>query len=363
MRILVHGECGDYGSGAWCYYETLKEMGHETRFIHPQEGLERYARFWPYRIARKVINRMPAAALAAHARSLRDRVSSFKPQLIIVLKGLWLSSEVILELKASGAFVVLINHDDFFSRFRSNRSLIQMGAIPHYDWVFPTKEVNVYELGTLTERLEFFPFAYYPRIHHPPQFDKDVAREWQAEAVFVGNCYPERLRQLEYLVRRTKLDLKVYGPNWSSISRRSPLRPYVQGRALGPEEMAKAIFYSKMAFGFLCKENRDDYTQRTFEIPACGGVLLAERTARHLTFYREGEEAEFFDPADYEELVGKVGQLLADEERSSTIRRFGGEAVRRGGHTYEHRLKRVLDRCLGSGSHRASRAPASGTRS
>ena len=219
-----------------------------------------------------------------------------------------------------------------------------MEAVPYYDWVFPTKEVNVFELRSVTARVEFFPFAYYPRIHRPPQFNEDDAQRWHADAVFVGNCYPERLRQLEYLVQRTKLDLKVYGPNWTSINRRSPLRPFVQGRALGSEEMAKAIYYSKMAFGFLCKENRDDYTQRTFEIPACGGVLLAERTARHLTFYREGKEAEFFDPTNYEELVSKVGRLLAQEEQGRSLRQHGGEAVRRGGHTYEHRLNKILER-------------------
>jgi spore maturation protein CgeB len=109
------------------------------------------------------------------------------------------------------------------------------------------------------------------------------------------------------------------------------------------DDQCKAIGGAKIALAFLRKLNRDDYTQRTFEIPACGGLLLAERTARHASFYREGIEAEFFDPSKPDELVRKVRELLADGERRRAIREAGRRALERGHHTYSDRLIRVLE--------------------
>jgi spore maturation protein CgeB len=107
--------------------------------------------------------------------------------------------------------------------------------------------------------------------------------------------------------------------------------------------MAKALGGAKIALGFLRKENRDDYTQRTFEIPACGGLLLAERTPMHLSLFREGVEAEFFDPTRPEELAAKVRDLLADDARRDAIRTAGRAAVLRGGYTYDDRIRQILD--------------------
>ena len=97
-----------------------------------------------------------------------------------------------------------------------------------------------------------------------------------------------------------------------------------------------------MNLGFLRKKNRVFCTVRTFEIPACNGVLLGERTPLHRSFYREGVEADFFDPDDPAELADKVRRLLTDDEHRESVRRAGLAAVRRGKHTYRDRLDRLF---------------------
>ena len=108
--------------------------------------------------------------------------------------------------------------------------------------------------------------------------------------------------------------------------------------------MASAIGGAKIALGFLRKENRDQYTQRTFEIPACGGVLLAERTPQHLKWFREGVEAEFFDADNPDELCGKVTELLANSGKRERMRAAGRTRVIEGGHTYRDRLDQLFAR-------------------
>ena len=54
--------------------------------------------------------------------------------------------------------------------------------------------------------------------------------------------------------------------------------------------------------------NDDLHTSRTFEIPACGGFMLSERSKEHSDFFEENKEAIFFDSA--EELFNKINIFI-----------------------------------------------------
>jgi spore maturation protein CgeB len=147
---------------------------------------------------------------------------------------------------------------------------------------------------------------------------------------------------LEHLIGTASVNLVIHGAQWEKLPRASRLRKCLRSKDLRFDDLAKAIRGADVVLGFLRKENRDDYTQRTFEIPACGGVLLAERTSRHLGYYREGLEAEFFDPNSPAELHEKVSKLLENPGCRARIRQAGHDAVLRGRHTYQDRLERLL---------------------
>jgi spore maturation protein CgeB len=274
-----------------------------------------------------------------HGEALVAAVKCERPELVIVLKGVHIGPADVLAMRAAGAFVTIINHDDFFSLNATNISAQQRAALPHYDYVFVTREVNVQEVAPLNPRVEFFPFAYHPKIHRPvaipPQFESDV--------VFVGTWEAERCALLEQLVERIPARYAIWGSLWSNVSRRSALRPYIVGRDALEDDQCRALGGAKVALAFLRKKNRDDYTQRTFEIPACGGLLLAERTPRHLSFYREGIEAEFFDPNRPRELNEKVRMLLSEPAHRQAVRAAGMQALARQHHTYRDRLLRLLE--------------------
>jgi hypothetical protein len=93
------------------------------------------------------------------------------------------------------------------------------------------------------------------------------------------------------------------------------------------------------AAGTLCffsKQNGDELTSRVFEIPACGGLLIAERNERIQTLFRDGEEALLF--SNDRELVELARTLVNDPVRVENIKRCGRERVLSGGHS-------VVDRC------------------
>lgn len=337
VKIVLYGEAHQAGSGAYCYAETLRELGHSVVPVGNDVELDWYSTL-PGRVTRKLVGVL-SSHRARHAEVLVRAVERERPELVIVLKGMYIGPTEVLAMRKASAFVTIINHDDFFSLNPNNRSRAQHAALSCYDFVFVTREVNVQEVAPINPNVEFLPFAYHPKVHRPVE----IPKAFETDVVFVGTWESERCQLLEQLVKRVPARYAIWGSHWSRASRRSPLRPYIMGRDALGDDQCRALGGAKIALAFLRKLNRDDYTQRTFEIPACGGLLLAERTARHATFYREGVEAEFFDPNQPEELIDKVRSLLADPDRREAIREAGRRALARQHHTYRDRMLRLLE--------------------
>lgn len=343
MRILLYGEPLNPGTGSWCYHETLREMGHDVTHRSSWEGMDRYRAKLGWRIWWKATRRVFESHRRAHVAGLLRHASAAFPDVVLVLKGLHVGPQDVRELKRTGAWVAIINHDDFFSLNPANVSAAQRAALPEWDFVFATRKANVDEVRPYNPNVEFFRFAYYPRIHRPVEVDPATEPQWVSDVAFVGTWEKERAALMEHLVRRVDADYAVWGSQWSKLAPWSPLRRYVRGSEIYLDDQCRAIGAAKVSLGFLRKKNRDVYTVRTFEIPACNGVLLGERTAEHRSIYREGVEAEFFDAADPDDLASAVRRVLGDDEHRESVRLAGLQAVRRGGHTYRDRLARLFE--------------------
>ncbi len=316
-------------------------MGHTVSNFSDQYGLALYRKSILARGYRKLTKRLIESHRLKHAIALIKAAEESNPHIIIILKGLYIGVRDVLALKQTGAWVVNLCHDDFFSLNRNNWTMLQRAALPAYDFIFTTRQVNVDEVRHLNTNVEFLPFAYYPRIHHPVEIPTGERNVWCTDVSFVGTWEKERCQLLETLVRSVPAKYGIWGSQWEKVSRKSPLLPFIR-QEIWMTDMAKAIAGAKISLAFLRKQNRDDYTQRTFEIPACNGVFLAERTTTHQSLYREGTEAEFFNPDRPEELIDKVQLLLGDYSHRESIRKAGREALNNQRHTYKDRLERLL---------------------
>jgi hypothetical protein len=314
----------------------LNDLGHVV------QGVANVARARDVfgRVHWRLRRRLPERDRRRHVQTIIDAAEAFRPTAIIILKGLHFGRDDIRRFREI-AWTANINHDDFFSSNGNNWTPLQRGAVPEYDFVFVTRQANVAEIRPLNRNVELFRFAYYPRLHRPVQWTGGGTSPHAVDVAFVGTWERQRARMLEELVERVPARYAIWGTQWEKLSRRSPLRKFVRGGAIAGDDMAMAVGHAKISLGFLRKENRDEYTQRSFEIPACGGCLLAERTPAHLELFREGVDAEFFDAADPDELTDKVRELIADAARRDALRSAG--ALRLGGHTYADRLRRFFE--------------------
>src|SRR5260370_10490995 len=155
--------------------------------------------------------------------------------------------------------------------------------------------------------------------------------------------YKERLLG-ELVRRRPNLDLHIYGNGWLERSRCPELRPYVRGAPLYGSQYAKAIRAACICLGIMSGKVKgvsqgDETTTRSFEIPACGGFMLHERTPELLELYKEDREVACFGPV--EELASKVEYYLTHPEERHAIAR-AGHARCVPAYSYDNRLKEIL---------------------
>jgi spore maturation protein CgeB len=204
------------------------------------------------------------------------------------------------------------------------------------------------------------PLGYCDQVHRPlPSSDP----QWQCAIGFLGGWEPRR-ELLLHRVAADGLDLKIRGGYWQFLrdGRWTPRRHIIlkqlagndrfhihrdellarswQGEEVYADDYARALTGARIGLGLLRKVCPDQHTTRTFEIPACGSMLLADRTDEHHELFEEGKEAEFF--ASTEELVDKARFYSSDESARLRVAGAGFERCGKSKYAYIHRLAGVL---------------------
>lgn len=258
---------------------------------------------------------------------------------LFVVKGNFVTRSTLAKLKSLRfpPRIVGWSCDDVF--LGHNNSEILKKAASLYDIFYTAKSLNISN-GELTA-------MGFPRARFLPQgFDRDVHRpfpvkdsRFAGKVVFVGYGETDRFEKMNYLARNG-VEVHVWGNGWTSAMRRKAhalLR--IHGEALIGDDYADALSNAAISLCFLRKINRDLHTSRTFEIPACGGFMLAERTEEHRRYFEEDVEAVYF--SDAEELLEKTRRYLEDEAGRDRIAAAGRRRCLDSDYSY-HALARQM---------------------
>jgi spore maturation protein CgeB len=289
----------------------------DARFLRPLE------RSLLHKVAYRVCGRRPLTQ-GAYNRWLRTMVTIAKPDLVLVVKGAYITPDTLRFIKSQGAVLVNYATDDPFNEKTNTPDLLE--GMPLYDLYACTKRAI---MGDIPTRTAFVPFAYNPAKHFPEKSDI------QTDVVVVGGADEDRVPYVE-AVAKTGCGLSLYGGYWERF-------PHLKQYACGfvRDERYRAVLGgAKIVLCFVRKANRDGHAMRSFETPACGAFMLAERTAEHQEFFEEGHEAEFFESPD--ELAEKVTYFRFHNIRRKYIARNGYEKVTEGHHTYADRLEEIV---------------------
>lgn len=277
-------------------------------------------------------------AVAAFNRLLKDHARAGRYDAVFVDKGVWIWPETLRALKAASRWGLAI-HFTPDAQFLENRSRHFYRALPDYDLAITTKtfEIDAYrKAGAPEVKLLLQGHGHSLAPVDPTEIPADL----RSEVAFVGHCQPAYARFLQTLSYR--VPLAIWGPRWIRYAKAHAwARGVVRNEGIYGPDYARALSGAKIAIGLLSKRIPETTTTRTFEIPACGTMLLAERTADHQALFEEGVEAEFFDSV--EECADKARFYLANDTAREMIAAAGLRRCRSSGYSTHAQFEVVID--------------------
>ena len=330
---------GQLWKGGTCLdrMETLQQMGHD---ITPFDTTP-YVADGP-RFLRSLAHRTNFGppvwklnkALLSRAREIG------RSALVWIDKGRWIFPETLDQLRTHPN--VRLVHYTPDPQLLHHRSRFFDACIPHYDLVVTTKpyEIDLYREAGAQDVLVVL--QGFGSSFRELGRSKVSTGQFGSDVCFIGHFerhYAERL----HAVGKTGVKLKVWGPRWERrilLDRRA--RGYVVGGGVWGDGYRHALASTKIALGLLSKRIPETTTTRTFEIPAMGVFMLAERTEAHMALFDEGAEAEFFEGDN--ELCEKVTFYLNHETSRVKIAEAGRRRCLRSGYDSLSQLQRVFDR-------------------
>jgi spore maturation protein CgeB len=355
MKVLFLGEIGP-GQTSRMRMHAFERLGH---VVHGVDTMKRWKRAsW---FNRQVQRRLQYGLIINQINnSVIKAAREFRPNLVWAEKQEFLRVETIEELQKLKAKVMHFTPDPYFY-IKWKRTRIMDLTIGAFDALIYCKSYERREYEALGKPLAYMPLGYCDKVHRALKSDDP---RWLSAVGFLGGWEPRRERWLSFLAK-TGVDLKIWGAYWEFLcdGRWTPRRQIIlrqlagnerfhfhhdellarayQGSEIYADDYARALTGAKIGLGFLRRTWPDQHTTRTFEIPACGSMLLADRTEEHQELFEEGREAEYF--SSDEELQNKVMFYSCNETARERIAQAGYKRCVKSKYSYVHRIRTALE--------------------
>ena len=296
----------------------------------------------------------PGTTLFRINQDLLHTIKEHKADLFLSWRPTYLFPSTIQAINSLGVLTVSYNNDDPFKR----KVFFNARWHQYFEWFWYLRTLRFYQRNFFFRKINLSEAKEYGAAHADvlmpyfiPEKDRPVTlteaekKRYSCDVVFVGHHeFDGREKHLQALVQ-SGLSVKLFGSKrqWTPqvlkdmYSYFSPIE-FAEG-----DEYPKALSGAKVCLAFLSKRNRDPYTTRCFEIPACGRVMLAERTDDLLELFEEDKEACFF--SDTNELVTKAKWLVENPDIADSIAQAGLRRVWADGHDVDSRVAYFIKRC------------------
>jgi spore maturation protein CgeB len=322
--ILCLSDVNAY-SRAHARVRALADLGHTVICVPSHEIATGDLDYVKKRLPARIVGRLaPSLFRERPATSLASLIAELRPDIFWADKPSILSAAAtrVLRQRATRTKFVMFSEDDLWMPHNRSKALAE--SIPEYDVVFTTKSHNIInkELERLgAQRVAFVTQAFDPYQHYPQAVSAEDRVAYGATVGFIGNFESERATSIARL-SEAGVKVRVWGNGW-----RGPCQANVRVEGAPLFNSTRGLFYSKgisatdINLGFLRHRNRDTHTSRTFEIPACGGFLLAEHSDEQASLFVPDVEAAFF--SSDEELVEKVAYYFSHPDIRQKVAKAG----------------------------------------
>jgi len=327
MKILLSGYHNPHFETVTEYTEAaITELGHQLVVFDDRE-------FWlpgRLRARSRVLQRWEMQSLN---RRLVSLASARCPDVCLVQGGHRILPETIRAITAMGIVTVLWTID------APGSSGLPYDSAPLYDLVFcgGTEAVELLTSAGVAHA-RWLPFGC-PSTLEPYPLSEGERLAYDNDVCFVGSYYPNRARWIEQL---PDVRLRLCGPGWDRLPRRSPLAAVAHDQQVAPEVWRRLYTASKIVLGIHYQDGRSPCYQaspRVFEVMACGAFLLCDAQRDVTTLFKDGVHLVLFhDPRD---LRQKITHYLSSPGERARIAEQGRREVFKN-HTYAKRVEQIL---------------------
>jgi spore maturation protein CgeB len=341
VKILYVGQLSPNDSAQYRAW-ALGRLGHVVVSLNCLEYQPDHA------LLRKVVHRAQMGPWVARLnRDILATAEGERPEVFWADKLLGLWPETLDRLRAMGVKSVSYMIDNAFGPRRDPGWRLYMKDIPHFDLHVVQRDKNIADYMERGARdVIKIQTAYEPTIHFPvvgSWSDADRALHGERGVSFIGTSYDDRPEFLTRLWRECGFPVVISGDRmWNVRLDAEAAKALYTGTELYGKDYREAVWRSKINLSFITHSNQDEFVHKSFEIAACGGFLLAERSAGHEARFVEGEEAVFF--TGFEECAEKIRRYLPDEAARDRIAAAGRARAVRDGYGNDAQVAKIVER-------------------
>jgi len=276
-------------------------------------------------------------------KDLLVTAKNFLPDIIYFRRPLEYPRSFLKKLKrTTGAVMVEFMNDDPFGPDKNKHWFrYYKHTIDLFDIHFAFRELNMNEFYAHgAKQVELLLPCFVPELHKNPVPHEKEMHEYDVDALFIGHGENDGRAGIFDAIVENGLSLKLGGSRFEKFSSRRPHEKVLPATYIKGEAYAKSIYGALTSLCLYSKRNRDIITYRAFEIPAIGGLLLAQRNDFITSIFKEGEEAYFFSTA--EECVSIIKHLKENPQERNRVAINGQKKVLAGGHTSYNRAASII---------------------
>ena len=268
-------------------------------------------------------------------------IDELKPDLIWVDNKPYLKARTLKRIssKLPKSKIVNLVTDDANGKYKFSWWLTRKTAkYYHHHFVQRTENFAEY-LSWGARKVDYCLRSFDPKFHKIINLSEAEQKEYTCDVGFIGTYEEERAEYIAFLIENG-VPVKVVGDGWIGKKYWDIIKPNFLRKSIYSEEYVKRLNAIKIVLHFIRVANRDQQDSRTFEIPACGSFMLAQRTPVHEKLFVEDKEVVFFDTK--EELLEKCTKYLKDTEARNFIKMNGYKKMYDAKYDHSSRLIEVL---------------------
>lgn len=254
--------------------------------------------------------------------------------LIWIDKGVFIPFEIIEKLRSKTNKLVHFTPDPAFFYHKSR---LFYKSISLYDYCITTKtyEIDLYKKYG-AKKVLYCTQGYDERIHKPLHKFEDK----QYEVCFIGHYEKNRGEILQQLID-SNIQVILAGIKWKAFVYRNKNKGNLIyfGENLAGIDYVETISNSYISLGLISNWVPEKHTTRTFEIPACGTLLITPRNEEIYGFFKENEVVYFEQET---EIADMIKRLLNDKKTLNKIIDNGTRKVESGNYSYQRQIETLL---------------------